>query len=198
MGKNDRLSRDQKRKAKLKKKAARSKKHESLAYHGKKYQAPEYVPLMHRTEIGIYESYVISGRTLTDDDVEASMEELIGELREGPRQLTSETDEEADDEAPEDLTIWSIRRQWRMLAERDALPGRDDLVGVLRTLLHSLEIRRSMAMNPRGYLHFLEGFMKETGIRVESVTPEQLALRGIEVPPRLVLGHDEFDEEDEE
>jgi hypothetical protein len=194
VGKNDRLSRDQKRKAKLKKKAERSRKHESLAYHGKKYQGPEYVLIMHRTEVGIYESYVVSGRTFTDDDVEASLEELIGELREGPRQLTSETAEEADVEAPEDLTVWAIRNQWRMLAERDALPGRDDLVGVLRTLLHSLEIRRSMAMNSRGYLHFLEGFMKETGIRVELMTPDQPSRGGLGVPPLLGLGHEDDDE----
>jgi hypothetical protein len=198
VGKHDRLSRDQKRKAKLKKKAQRSGKHESLAYHGKKYQAVEYVPIVHQTEIGIYESYVVSGRTLTDDGVEASLEELIGELREGPRQLTSELDDVADDDAPEDLTIWSIRQRWQMLAERNALPGRDDLIGILRTLLHSLEIRRSMAMNSRGYLHFLEGFMKETGVKVELVSPDKRPLMGLDRPPLRGLPHDSIDDEDEE
>jgi hypothetical protein len=92
VAKNNRLSHDQKRKAKLKKRAERSSKHESLAYHGKKYKTPEWVPIIHRTEIGIYESYVMSGRVLTDDDVEASIERLIGELRERPRASIAETD----------------------------------------------------------------------------------------------------------
>ena len=52
MGKHDRRSHDQKRKAKLKKRAERSRKHESLAYHGNKYKTPEFVPVMYRTEVG--------------------------------------------------------------------------------------------------------------------------------------------------
>ena len=50
MAKNDRLSRDQKRRAKLKKRSERSHKHESLAYAGKKYKTDEFVPIFYRTE----------------------------------------------------------------------------------------------------------------------------------------------------
>ncbi|MBV8270565.1 MAG: hypothetical protein JO252_29905 [Planctomycetaceae bacterium] len=52
MGKHDRLNRDQKRKAKLKKRAERSRKHESLAYTGKTYKTDEYAPIFYRTEVG--------------------------------------------------------------------------------------------------------------------------------------------------
>ena len=76
MGKNDRQSRDQKRKAKLKKRAERSRKHESLAYAGTKYKTDAYAPLFFRTEIGIYESYVMCDRELTDDEVEAAIERI--------------------------------------------------------------------------------------------------------------------------
>ena len=67
MGKHDRLSRDQKRKAKLKKRLERSRKHESLAYAGGKYKTDENTPIFYRTELGIYESYVMCDRELTDE-----------------------------------------------------------------------------------------------------------------------------------
>jgi hypothetical protein len=181
MGKNDRLSRDQKRKAKLKKRSEKSRAHESLAYHGAKYRSAAFVPIIHRTEIGIYESYVLSDRTLTDDDVEEDLGRLIGQLR--AKSLPSPKGpggEQADDDGEDRLILWSIRRNWQILADRGSLPGRDDLIGVLRTILSSLETRRSMNLNARGYLHFLEDFMKQTGVKVERVRPEELSSLGIE------------------
>ena len=83
MGKHDRQSRDQKRKAKLKKRAERSRKHESLAYAGTRYKTDEYAPLFFRTEVGIYESYVMCDRELTDDEVEAAIERMVLQMRQG-------------------------------------------------------------------------------------------------------------------
>src|SRR5271166_2346436 len=113
MGKHDGLSRDQKRKAKFKKRAERSRKHESLAYAGGKYKTDEYAPIFFRTEVGIYESYVMCDRELTDDVT----------VTEG---------------SEEDLIIANIRRNWRILEEKGSLPGRDDLIGILRSILHSI------------------------------------------------------------
>ncbi len=72
------------RKAKLKKRAERSRKHESLAYTGKTYKTDEYAPIFYRTEVGIYEAYVMSDRVLTDDEVEAAIERLVTLMRQGP------------------------------------------------------------------------------------------------------------------
>src|SRR3954451_16066169 len=83
MGKYDHRSRDQKRKAKLKKEAEKSRKHEPLAYHGGKYKTDEFIPLMLQTETAIYEADVVSGQALTDDDVEAELERLVLLLRKG-------------------------------------------------------------------------------------------------------------------
>jgi hypothetical protein len=173
------LSHDQKRKLKLKKKAERSNKHESMAYYGHKYKAAEYVPIIHRTEIGIYESYVISDGSLTDDDVESGIEQLIGQIRAATLPRLSEhsqaaTSDQTEETQEEELLIWNIRRNWQIFAEVNSLPARDDLIGVLRTILSSVETRRSMALHPQGYLRFLEGFMKETGVRVAKVAPDRL------------------------
>jgi hypothetical protein len=199
MGKYDHRSRDQKRKAKLKKEAAKSRKHEPLAYHGKKYKTAEYVGIILSTETGIYESYVLSDRKLTDDEVEADLERLILQMRQGPLPPlgASEPDGPAA-EGSESLIAWNIRRHWQTLEERQALPKREDMIGVLRTILGSLETWRSKSMHSQGYLRFLEGFMKETGVSVVKVGPEdELILGPDEDDPLLELGEDwiEGDEE---
>jgi hypothetical protein len=173
MGKFDHRSRDQKRKAKLKKEAERSRKQESLAYHGHKYKTAEYVGVMLRTETGIYETFVMTDGTLTDDEVEADLERLILRMRQGPLPPLDATEAAgAGDEALGRLVIWNIRRNWQYLEEQGKLPKRDDLIGVLRTILGSLGTWRSQSMHPQGYLRFLEGFMKKAGVSVRKVGPE--------------------------
>jgi hypothetical protein len=170
MGKFARRSRDQKRKAKLKKRLTRSPKHESLAYHGGKYKTAEFVRVIHRTETGIFEIYVSSERRLTDDEVEAALESLIRQMREGSLPPLEDRESTGDfDGNPTDVLIWNIRRNWQIYAESDPLPRRDDLIGVLRTILGSLETWRSKSMDSRGYLNFLEGFLKKTGVTVELI-----------------------------
>jgi hypothetical protein len=171
MGKNNRLSHDQKRKAKLKKRAARSRNHESLAYTGQKYKTDEYAPIFLRTEVGIYESYVMCDRKLTDNEVEAAIERLVRQMREGPLPPLNETAAVTLTEGgEEDLVIANIRRNWRIMEEQESLPGPDDLVGVLRTILHSISVWRSQSLHSQGYLHYIEGFLKKLGVSV-SIRP---------------------------
>ena len=168
MGKNDRLSRDQKRKAKLKKRAAKSRKHESLAYTGSKYKTGAYANVCFRTEIGIYESFVMLDRELTDDDVEAAIETLVLRMREGPLPPLGESHElTMSEDGEEELISENIRRNWRILAEEGSLPSRDDLIGVLRSILHSISIWRSKSLHSRSYLTYIEGFLKKLGVSVE-------------------------------
>src|SRR4051795_5086333 len=124
MSKRDNQSRDQKRKAKLKKRAERSRKHESLAYAGAKYKTDEYAPLFYRTEVGIYESYVMCDRELTDDEVEAAIERMVIQMRQGSLPPLSEAGTlTLTDGGEEDLVIANIRRNWRIIAEAGTLPG---------------------------------------------------------------------------
>src|SRR5216684_4325077 len=84
MSKKSRLSRDQKRQQKLAKRDRRASADSSLAYTGNRYKTVELVKPLFETEMGIYEAFVVSGRELTDDDVEEELEELIDALRERP------------------------------------------------------------------------------------------------------------------
>jgi hypothetical protein len=177
LGKNDRLSRDQKRKIKLKKRDERSSKPEPLAYHGRKYKTAAFVPIIYQTEIGIYECHIMYRKSLTDDEVEAALVRLIGLLREGaaptapPSSVITVTAENR-----QELVIECIRNRWHRLDERGELPGRDDLVGILRTLLSSIETWRSQSLNAQGYLRFLEGFLKNSGVnlRMDQVEPRSI------------------------
>jgi hypothetical protein len=198
MGKHDRQSRDQKRKAKLKKRAERSNKHESLAYTGSKYKTNEYAPLFYRTEVGIYESFVMSERELTDDEVEAAIERLVIQMRQGSlpplpesRTLT------LIDGGEEDLVIANIRRNWRIMAEQGTLPVQDDLIGVLRTILNSIRIWRSQSMHSQGYLRYIEGFVKQLGVSVRRVTADLDPFPEPEEDPLLAPGRAWVAEQDQ-
>ena len=172
MGKRDNQSRDQRRKAKLKKRAERSRKHESLAYTGRKYKTDEYAAIFCQTEIGIYESYVMCDRELADVEVERAIERLVIRMREGP--LPPPPDDGVltlTEGGEEEFLIANIRRNWRVMEEKGALPGRDDLIGLLRTILHSIEIWRSQSLHSQGYLRYIEGFMKKLGVSVRQAMP---------------------------
>ena len=62
MGKKKQLSRDQKRKAKLAKKAKRHEPHLDLAYQGNKYKTPELSPVFYEAELAIHEADVATDR----------------------------------------------------------------------------------------------------------------------------------------
>jgi len=65
---NDR-KRDRKRKKKLAEKQRKAYFAESLAYMGSKYQTEELMPTWVHTEVGIYETYVMTDRKLLDKTV---------------------------------------------------------------------------------------------------------------------------------
>jgi hypothetical protein len=176
MGKKSRLSRDQKRKAKLAKKAKRSEPQTSLAYEGNKYKTDELVPVFLQTEIGIYVSDVITGHQLTDGDVEAALETLILAMRQGALPPLPARPPEEDEGDETDLIIWNIRRNWQEMFKTQQRPSADKLIGVLRTTLGSIDVWSSPNPESRGYLTYLKGFLKQAGVSVEEISPETMLL----------------------
>jgi hypothetical protein len=174
MAKKDRRSRDQKRKAKLAKEARRA--HgatSSLAYTGNKYKTDEYVPLVFRTELAIHEADVMTGRELTDQAVRGALEKLVIQLRQGALPPPDRRDEVRHVKGQEDdLLLWNIRRNWEILFDEGQTWGQTALIGVLRTLLGSINTWSTPSARSRGYLQFLEGFIKKTGASVRAVPLE--------------------------
>ncbi len=144
----------------------RRQKAEPLAYRGNKYKTDELVPVVFQTEVGIYESFVMSDRQITDHDVRAALEWLIRGIRGGTIAVLPPQPQPSD--APrgsrtESLITWNIRRHWDEYFEEEPFPGRDNLIGVLRTILGSIEVWGNMSPTSRGYLRYLEGFMGQVG-----------------------------------
>ncbi len=88
----------------------------------------------------------------------------------------------------EDLVITNIRRNWQDLEETGELPDRDNLIGILRSILHSISIWRSQSLHSQGYLHYIEGFMKKLGVSVRQATQDFQPLPEPEEDPLLLIG----------
>ncbi len=167
MSKKARLSRDQKRKQNLAKRSQRQPESNSSAYTGNRYKSKELVRPLFEIEQAIYQAYVLSERGLADDDVEEELEGLIEDLRTRPASelVYAPHDLASPRGYVEQLVIFAFKA----MLERRTLPNRDDLIGVLRTILGSLEIWRSKSVSSRGYLSYLEGFMKKLGVSVQAI-----------------------------
>ncbi|MEO8497404.1 MAG: hypothetical protein ABI614_20225, partial [Planctomycetota bacterium] len=148
----DRHARDQKRKKKLEERKRKARQNESLAYLGEKFKADELVPTWMHTEIGIYEAYVMTGRQLFDQTVVSALESLIRQIRTGtlpPYEDTSEVHYDADRE--NEFVIENIRRNWAGHFANEWKPPSDKLIGVLRTILGSIEKVRAPGPRSQSY-----------------------------------------------
>ena len=89
----NRLSRDQKRKEKLKIRASRLPQPVSLVYYGSKYRRPELLGGFLETEWAIHDSDVMAKQSMIDADVEHALEFLIEELRRGAKSRSTNCSE---------------------------------------------------------------------------------------------------------
>jgi hypothetical protein len=196
----DRRTRDQKRKKKLNERKQKARQTASLAYTGEKFKKDELVPTWMHAEIGIYETYVMTDRQLVDQTVVAALENLIRQIRAGtlsPREDTSEISYEVGQE--EALVIENIRRNWAKHFADEWKPPRDKLVGILRTILGSIETMRSPGPHSQSYMRHIEGFLtKKLGVSVKAYSQD---MEPIPEPPEdelLTLGRQWILEEDEQ
>jgi hypothetical protein len=189
MGKKKHLSHDQKRKVKKAKEAARSREESSLAYTGNKYKTDALLPVVMRTETGIYEAYVMTDRRLTDHTVKAALTKLVLQMRQGPLPPLPYTGRlEVVDGQEEELVILNIRRNWEDLFTTMPRPGSETLIGVLRTLIGSVEVWSTRSGSSRGYLNFIEGFLRKGGVSVQKFTPDMEPVPDAEEDPLLEVG----------
>jgi hypothetical protein len=189
----DNRNKDQKRKAKLAQRARRAAVEEVTPYEGEKYRAPEWTDAVFETELAVYETIVLSGHRLTNDQVQRTFVNLVRQLRKGraPAPTAGETGLTYTEGGEEEWLAWNLRRHWAVLAERGHPVGRDDLIGILRTLLYSIKAHAWNTGPMSGYVHFIEGFMKRAGVDVRAIPSSQLPRGGRETPPELEAPHDE-------
>lgn len=186
----DRRSRDQKRRDKLAKKARGSRKAESLAYMGEKFKTDDLIPTWMQTEMGIYEAYVMTDRKLLDQTVVTALETLVKQMRAGTSPPLSDATEihyEVGQEA--ELVIGMIRRRWAQHFETEWRPPRDQRIGVLRTILGSIEKMRTPGPRSQSYMHHIAGFLtKKLGVSVQRVSADMKPLPEPEEDELVRLG----------
>ncbi|MFL5338634.1 MAG: hypothetical protein ACJ8F7_00570 [Gemmataceae bacterium] len=172
----DNRSRDQKRKANLKAEAKNQRVAKVAPYEGRKYQSDVWTPYVYEVEVGIYDTIELSRRTLTNATLKAVLIDLVKRLRQGlPAALAdSEPDLAYSKETEHEYLVWVIRRQWRSALEKYGAASPDDLIGILRTLLNSIEAHRWNTGEARGYVDFLVKFMKGQPPRLERGWLERL------------------------
>jgi hypothetical protein len=175
----DKRSKDQKRKAKL---AARARRKEAThvvePYEGRKYQQDFWTPFVFATETAIYEVIRMTDSRLHNDTVQVALVRLVTDLRGGLSPTVAEA------EAQQDLVIgqeaaflmWNIRRHWTEFFASERKVAVPDLIGVLRTLLYSIEAHQWKTGRDRGYVAFLEGFMHRQGVETNVLHADQWAL----------------------
>jgi len=165
-------SHDQRRKKKLAEERRKARQNQSSAYMGEKYKTDELIPTWMHTEIGIYQTYVMTDRKLLDQTVVDALEELIGMLRLGPLPEPGELRYEAGREE-EELVIAMVRRSWADHFATERRPPRDDLIGVLRTILGSIQKVKAPGPRSQSYLHHIAGFLtKKLGVTVRQVSAD--------------------------
>ena len=162
MSGKDRRSHDQKRKAKLSKRAAKQPPAEPTPYSGAKYRADRWAPQVYETELAVYETIRLSGRLLTNAQVKTAFVQLIGQLRKGVPAALPDGEPEVTFAAGNEVEflVWNIRRHWRILFQEKGPVSKEDLIGILRTLLYSIEAHAWNTGVARGYVSFLEDFMQ--------------------------------------
>jgi len=186
----DRRSRDQKRKDKLAKRSRKARLSVSLAYMGEKYKTDELIPVWMQTETGIYETFVMTDRKLLDQTVVTALEMLVKQMRAEtlpPLSDTAEIHYEVGQE--EDLVIENIRRRWEVYFEDEGRLSKDKLIGVLRTILGSIEKVRSPGPRSQSYMRHIAGFLtKKLGVSVKRVSADMQPLPEPEEDDLVLLG----------
>lgn len=171
-------SHDQRRKKKLADERRKARRNQSSAYTGERYKTDELIPTWMHTEIGIYQTYVMSDRKLLDQTVVDALEKLIGMMRTGPLPPLPETTEiRYEVGREEDLVIDNVRRSWANHFATEWRPPRDDLIGVLRTILGSIQKVKAPGPRSQSYMYHIAGFLtKQLGVSVQAFSADHKPL----------------------
>ncbi len=190
MAKN--LSRDQKRKAKLVEREKRSRAVEVFTpYSGHKYYSDHWTPVVYATERAIYDVILESKRALTNAQVGRALELLIDHLRRGgpPAIGNEEAAVPYSTGNAAECVFHNIRRSWRQMIDEGRAVAAADLIGIARTLLYSIEAHGSKTGQARGYVAFLEDFLRpvirDNAAGTEAMTAEEILRRFEAAPVRL-------------
>ncbi len=155
---------------------------ESLIYTGDKYKKSEFVLAMLHAERATFETFLMTDRSISDQTVIAGIKRLILAMRAGELPPLPETPRRSYQVGHEaDLVMENIRRNWQNHFATAWQPSDEDLIGILRTILGSIDHWKTPGPGSIGYLHYICGFLKQADvtfqvaplIKDESSVPEE-------------------------
>lgn len=165
---------ERKRKEKELKQRLKQQEREPLALDTDKFRKPKLTPAWLATETAIYETHVLANRKLIDQTVITAIERLVRQMRAGP--LEALPDRVVFDRSNvEEFLITNIRRNWAERFSPLDRPTKDELIGVLRSILYSIQVNMTPGPRSQGYVHYIERFLSEKiGVQVQRFAePEQ-------------------------
>lgn len=162
---------DRKRKKLLEEKKRKARENGALAYKGNMYKKARFTPAWFHAEIAIYDSYQLTQYKVSDETAASAIESLIMQLRGG--ELPALPDVFLYEEGrEEDLLIENIRRRWDNLFAGSWKPSDVDLIGVLRSILGTIETMKTPGPQSFGYIRYIAEFLtKKAGVSFQT-SPE--------------------------
>lgn len=171
-------SKDQKRKGRLTKRSARRGSEVSIPRNIRRYQDDAYVEPTLFTECAILQAHVTFQRRLTDKSVECSLRRMIQMISDGSISFPPSDDQELFDSIDiHDFVIWNIGQKWRELYDGGHRLTRKEMIGILATVLRSIECWTTGGEDSQGYLIYVEGFLAKGGIGPEKLPKGSLGDR---------------------
>lgn len=133
----------------------------------KGYRTEKYVEHIFTIEVGVLQAATVLPE-LTDAEVLAALEKLTTQVRSSglPRFQKQPTDTEG-------VIAWLIVQGWEDLFRRRGRLSTQDMAGCLETVIESARthVRKR---DGRGYLDYLQKFMKRAGVSIQVVPADEL------------------------
>lgn len=127
-------------------------------YDGERYRTEQWVPLVYATEKAVYETILLAAGRLTNPQARETFERLVRPLPDGETQMIYASGNEVE------FLTWNIRLKWREYEQKHRTVAKEDYIGILRTLLFSMQAHAADRGPQQGYLAFLKEFMRNAGL----------------------------------
>lgn len=129
---------------------------------------PKYTLLIFQIEVGIYEMSV-ADEALKDRSVLVALRKVIERVWEGMEQEPIKKVTIGESIAP-----YLHHRITEFLEEHPDY-STDEVIGTIKALMRSVKTQHEMhGGGPRAYLSYLDGFMKQAGVKVRRYSPDEL------------------------
>jgi hypothetical protein len=139
----------------------------SHSYDGDKYHADHWAPYFQKIESAIYDCILESKHTITSVHIRAAIIRLIEKLRKHEIVSLEEVEPLVPFAPGNEIAFLMsrIRHSWLLIHKQLEPIGLNDLAGVHRSLVTSIDRRNNIAAGATGYVRFLLDFIPRTRSR---------------------------------